>query len=86
MDLKGFLYGSDGVPIEGATVRVYEAADGIPGTILYSTTTDANGMWEFTGLNPIAHDVRISYVVGGQEQVRWLKGNSKVVIAAVTVP
>ncbi|MBV2262560.1 MAG: carboxypeptidase regulatory-like domain-containing protein, partial [Thauera sp.] len=38
--------------IAGATVRLYTCVDGVPGTLVSQTTTDASGNYAFTGLVP----------------------------------
>lgn len=43
------------------------------GPIVASTTTDANGMWEFTALADSAHDIKITY----SGNVWWHKGLTK---------
>lgn len=65
-----------GGPIVGATVnlRVASASHPNAGAITNTTTTDANGMWQFAGLaDTQAYDVEVA--TGGVS--RWYKGLSK---------
>ncbi len=51
--------------IAGATVRLYTCVDGAPGTLVATTTTNANGNYAFTGLTPgnyiVAFETPASY-------------------------
>ncbi len=70
--LSGFVHYSNGNPVSTATVNYYAAIEGTPSTSLGSTTTNANGYWEFTGVTPGLYDVRASWDAGAQ--IRWIKG------------
>jgi len=85
MKLKGYVFRSDGTPIQGATVNYYAAIEGTPTTSLGNTTTDSNGMWEFTGLSSGKYDVKVAYTVGGTSHVRWIKGLSSVQVDEMVV-
>lgn len=63
---------SSGLPISGATVEARAASLVSPntGTIIASTTTDANGMWEFVSLPDAATDIK---VISGAN-IWWHKG------------
>ncbi|MCX6020583.1 MAG: carboxypeptidase-like regulatory domain-containing protein [Chloroflexi bacterium] len=78
MKLKGYVFGTDGSALEGATVNYYVALEGAPSSALGTTTTDANGMWSFSPASVGTYDVKIQFTVGGSAQVRWLKGLSAV--------
>jgi hypothetical protein len=72
---------ASGLPISGATVEVRNASLVSPntGTIIASTTTDANGMWEFTSLPDAAVDVKV--ISGGN--IWWHKGMTKHSVDAI---
>lgn len=72
MNLKGYVFRSDGTPVNGATVNYYSAIEGTPTTSLGTTSTNANGMWTFSGVTNGAYDVKIEY----SGEVRWIKGLS----------
>lgn len=64
MDLRGFEANvTTGNPVVGATVNVREANLITPNvtSVLATTTTDANGVWEFAGLSDTPKDVDITY-------------------------
>lgn len=74
MNLRGFeTYRSNGLPVTGATVEVYEANTVHPPgtTVITSGTTDSNGMWAFTGLSETPKDIKVTF---GASEVRWYKG------------
>lgn len=76
MDLKNFeSFVATGLPVSGATVEVREASDTHPNTggVIASTTTNADGMWQFAGLTDTPKDVKVTYL----NNVWWYKGNSK---------
>jgi hypothetical protein len=82
LDITGFeMLAGSGTPISGATVELRVATNTHPNTsgVLQSTTTDANGMWTFTGLSPGSYDVKVLY----NTLVKWYKGNSKVQVAGI---
>jgi hypothetical protein len=64
-----------GSPISGATVEARLASLTSPNTggVVASTTTDANGMWEFPTLADAAHDIKITYL----GNIWWHKGLTK---------
>ncbi len=65
MDLRGFEASvTTGNPVVGATVNVREANLLTPNVtaVLDTTTTDANGMWEFAGLSDTPKDIDITYL------------------------
>lgn len=66
---------SSGLPVTGATVEARLASLVSPntGSVVASTTTDANGMWEFTALADQAHDIKV--ISGGN--IWWHKGMTK---------
>lgn len=66
---------TSGLPIAGATVEARAASLVSPNTgpVVASTTTDVNGMWEFTSLADSAHDIKITYT----GNVWWHKGLTK---------
>jgi hypothetical protein len=72
---------ASGLPISGATVEVRNASLVSPntGTIIASTTTDPNGMWEFTSLPDAAVDVKV--ISGGN--IWWHKGMTKHSVDAI---
>jgi hypothetical protein len=75
MILQGFeMYAVDGNPVVQATVKLYAATLTQPnaGTLLASTTTDAQGFWQFTGLADGDYDVKVE--VPGESRVKWYKG------------
>ena len=84
MKLKGYLFGSDGVPVEGATVTYYTAIEGTPTSSLGNTTTDSNGMWTFTGLTAGSYDVKTSYTVNGTSQTLTLYNANNLVVSTRT--
>ncbi len=64
--------GEPGIP--GVTVKLMDAA----GTILANTTTDANGVYQFTGLTPGSYKVQFSnYPAGYQPTLANAGGNSQ---------
>lgn len=72
-------YTVNGAPIVGANVYLREASLASPnvGAVAASTTTNADGMWEFTGLDDTkSWDVEVA--LGGVS--RWYKGLSKAAI------
>jgi hypothetical protein len=72
---------TSGLPISGAAVEVRLASLVSPntGAIIASTTTDANGMWEFLTLPDQAVDVKV--VFGGNTW--WHKGMTKHSVDAI---
>jgi hypothetical protein len=63
MKLAGFeIYADTGNPVPSATVDVRDASSAQPNTsgILASTTTDAQGFWQFTSLPAGPKDIRIT--------------------------
>jgi hypothetical protein len=66
---------TSGLPISGATVEARAASLVSPntGTVIASTTTDANGMWEFTSLPDSATDIKVIY----SGNIWWHKGMTK---------
>ena len=81
--LRGFVYLSSGSAVSGASVDYYAAIEGTPSTSLGSTTTNANGYWEFTGLAGAIYDVRVRW--DSNAQVRWMKGLTSVELQEVNV-
>lgn len=83
MDIRGYeFYKLSGLPISGAAVDVWDAVDGTPGgSPIASTTTTANGRWEFTGLTATPKDVRVTF----SGAVEWYKGLGKVSITTLLV-
>jgi microcystin-dependent protein len=76
LDLRNWEHNAtSGTPVAGATVEVRAASLTSPNTgpVIASTTTDANGMWEFVGLADAAVDVKITY----NGNVWWHKGMTK---------
>ena len=75
MDIRGYeFYKTSGLPVSGAAVDVWDAVDGTPGgSPLFSTTTTANGRWEFTSLTDTPKDVRVTFT----GSIRWYKGLAK---------
>jgi hypothetical protein len=59
-------------PVVGANVSVYEASltHPNPGAAITTTTTNSDGMWEFSGLSDSAKDVKVEYT----SRVKWYKG------------
>ena len=72
--LSGFVHYSNGNPVSGAAVNYYTAIEGTPSSSLGSTTTNANGYWEFTGVALGLYDVRVTW--DSAAQIRWHKGLS----------
>lgn len=70
--ISGFTYYSNGNPVNGASINYYAAIEGTPSSSLGSTTTNANGYWEFTSVTGGVYDVKVSW--DGGNQVRWHKG------------
>lgn len=76
MDLRNWeTFVGTGNAVVGATVEVRDASltHPNPGSVLASTTTNGDGMWEFTGLSDGAKDVKITYL----GKVKWHKGMTK---------
>lgn len=72
MDLRGYLFTPAGVAVNGATVEVFQGASGTPTD---TTTTNADGMWEFTGLaNGFTY--RVEATSGSQLRMWW--GDNKI--------
>lgn len=67
MLLRDYAYSDDGQPIVGATVEAYQEGQALPAA---STTTDSNGMWQFTTLSAGHYRVRLLH----GSSVRWLRG------------
>jgi hypothetical protein len=72
---------TSGLPISGATVEARAASLVSPntGTVIASTTTDANGMWEFPSLPDAPVDIKITY----SGNVWWHKGMTKHSVDAI---
>lgn len=72
---------TSGTPISGAVVEARAASLTSPNTgpVLASTTTNADGMWEFTSLADSAHDIKITYT----GNVWWHKGLTKHSVDAI---
>jgi hypothetical protein len=71
--IRDFIRTALGVPIAGATVRLRDAVStGPAGTIQATTTTNADGMFEFTGLAGGPYDVEAT--LPGSSEVLWWKG------------
>jgi hypothetical protein len=79
MDLRNWEFFIDnGNPVVGATVNVRAATLSHPntGTVLATTTTDANGMWVVTGLTPTPKDIEVIW--GNLSQYhKWYKGQTQ---------
>lgn len=76
MNLRNWeLFTITGAPVVGASVEVREATLTHPntGTILASTVTNVDGMFEFVGLPEGPKDVKITY----QGKIKWLKGMTR---------
>jgi len=68
-----------GAAIAGATVKLRAATTGHPnaGSVLATTTTDANGYWTFAGLDySLLYDVSVEYTVSSTTYTWWYKGYS----------
>lgn len=64
MNLRNWEFNAtSGAAIAGATVEARAASLSHPNAnaVTASTTTDANGMWEFSGLADVAHDIKIVF-------------------------
>jgi hypothetical protein len=85
MDLRNWeFYIDNGNPVVGATVKVRDAILSHPntGTVLSSTTTDANGMWAVTSLTDTPKDVEVIW--GNVSQFhKWYKGMTRHDVSAV---
>lgn len=82
MDLRNWEHNAtSGTPIAGATVEARAASLTSPNTgpILASTTTNADGMWEFVGLADAAVDIKVTYT----GNVWWHKGLTKHNVSAI---
>jgi hypothetical protein len=74
--LRNYAFNDAGDPIVGATVQAVGRAS--PGTHTYSTTTDANGMWEFVARPDDVYDVSVT----ASSKVRRHKGDVAIQIGA----
>lgn len=74
-DIRGYeFYKTTGLPVSGATVEYWDAVDGTPGgAATGSTTTTANGRWEFATVTDSPKDIKVSFT----GSVRWYKGLKK---------
>lgn len=75
LTLRDFeTFPASNTPVVGANVYLYNASSTHPnpGSTIGSTTTNGNGMWEFTGLTGGPYDVEVVY--NGRHH--WRKGNS----------
>ena len=82
MQLTGFILDESLNPISGAAVDVYAAVDGpAPTSSLASTTTDADGRWNFAGLTDALKDVKVVKSSKGY----WVRGSTRANIAALNV-
>jgi hypothetical protein len=80
MDLKGFVHNNIGAAKVGLTVEAWE----VGGESAVSTTiTDADGMWEFAGLDA-SKTYRIKLIDG--LKVLWLDGRTKTQFSSFEVP
>lgn len=82
MDLRNWEHYADtGAPVVGATVEVREAGLTSPNVsaVLASTTTNADGMWAFTGLTDTPKDIKVLY----SGQIWWYKGLSRYSASAI---
>lgn len=70
MDIKGYVFDEKRAPVASASVTVYTAAAGTPGTSEGTATTDANGMYSVTGLAAGNKDVKVDKTGIGY----WMKG------------
>lgn len=73
MDLRNWeTFVDTGAAVVGALVEVMAASltHPNPNPVLDSTSTDSNGMFEFTGLSDGPKDVKLTY----QGKIRWMKG------------
>src|SRR5690606_10192792 len=66
--LRDFVYGDDGLPIQGALVEVFEAGSTVP---IATTLSAADGSWQLD--LPAGAAYRIKYTWGGQS--RWLESD-----------
>lgn len=76
MDLRNWeTFVLSGLPVVGAAVDVRDATLTHPNAsaVLASTTTNADGMWEFLGLSDTPKDIKLTYL----GKIKWLKGLSK---------
>lgn len=78
LELRGYLLTDAGVALSGWTVNVRNARKtGAPNAILYTTTTDVNGMWEFVdgsgGVTLSASQLYDVDATSGSHQ-RWRRG------------
>jgi uncharacterized Zn-binding protein involved in type VI secretion len=82
LDLRNWEHNAtSGTPIAGATVEARAASLVSPNTgpVIASTTTDANGMWEFVGLPDSEADIKVIYT----GNVWWHKGLTKHNVSAI---
>jgi len=78
LELRDYLLTDAGVEVSGWTVNLRTGRKtGAPGAILFSTTTDVNGMWEFVdgvaGVTLVAGTKYDVQAVSGTHQ-RWWRG------------
>src|SRR5690606_24604179 len=66
--LRDFVYGDDGLPIQGALVEVFEVGGTVP---IATTLSAADGSWQLD--LPAGAAYRIKYTWGGQS--RWLESD-----------
>src|SRR5258708_39766412 len=66
--LQGYSYNDDGTAAPNLSVTVFDQVPAQIGT----TTTNASGFWQFTGLTDgVTYDVKVNNNAG---IVRWIKG------------
>lgn len=86
MILRDFeMYANSGLPLVGATVNLYAASMLQPtaNAVLQSTTTNTQGMWEFTSIPEGDYDVEV--VAPGVGDHHWRKGYSRASASAIAI-
>jgi hypothetical protein len=78
VNLKNWLHADNGWPLAGKEVNAYKVGETTPTA---TTTTDADGMWQFSSLADGSYDVEV--ISGRQKRVR--KGGAKVQFEELSV-
>lgn len=87
IQLRSRHLNNTGGGLNNLTVEVYATdSDGLPtGAAVASTTTNANGVWQFLAAVGLVHSTRYCVKIINGSEVQWLDGSDKVQVEELTV-